>query len=236
MANTYFMDGDIENSKTYLDNYFKSKIGNKPDLYENDALELNMLIHENLMDSTGLVVMGKATLLFHQQKLDQSDSLLSQYKEQNPDTPLKDTINQLITRDNLSTVKILGRLCQNDTLNLMKKAKFLIFPSTCYEGFPNTLVEALACGLPVITSKLGGMAEIIEDGVTGLHFQAGNQKDLAEKIRWLIDHPAETDAMDEKAYEWLQQQFSLDEMIARTLAVYHPAAGDYTIESKKYGS
>ncbi len=94
MANVNFMDGNPTESAEFLKEYFDNKIrDNQPDLYENDALELNMLLQENTMDSTGLVVFGRANLLYHQQKLNQSDSLLSVYIKKTPDTPLLDAIN-----------------------------------------------------------------------------------------------------------------------------------------------
>ncbi len=94
MANANFMGGYPKESAEFLKEYFDNKIrDNQPDLYENDALELNMLLQENSMDSTGLVIFGKASLLYHQNKLDQSDSLLSDYIKNTPDTPLLDAIN-----------------------------------------------------------------------------------------------------------------------------------------------
>lgn len=66
----------------------------------------------------------------------------------------------------------------------MRTARYLVMPSLWYENFPRTLVEAFACGLPVIASRLGAMAELIEDGVTGLLFEAGNAQDLADKLQW----------------------------------------------------
>ena len=65
----------------------------------------------------------------------------------------------------------------------MKESAFLVMPSEWYEGFPMVLVEAFSQGLPVVGSRLGSMAEIIQDGVTGLHFEAGNAADLAEKVK-----------------------------------------------------
>jgi glycosyltransferase involved in cell wall biosynthesis len=72
-------------------------------------------------------------------------------------------------------------------------------PSIWYENFPRTLVEAFACGLPVIASRLGAMAELIDDGFTGLLFEPGNAKDLADKLEWADRHPEEMLKMGREA-------------------------------------
>ena len=67
-------------------------------------------------------------------------------------------------------------------------------PSGCYENFPITLAEASALGLPVIASRLGAMAEIVEDSVTGLQFTPGDAADLAAKRCALGDRASRPDA------------------------------------------
>jgi glycosyltransferase involved in cell wall biosynthesis len=64
----------------------------------------------------------------------------------------------------------------------LKKCKALIFPSIWYEGFPLAILEAFSTGTVVIASRLGAMAEIIQDGVNGLLFETGNEHDLVDKI------------------------------------------------------
>lgn len=81
----------------------------------------------------------------------------------------------------------------------MRNAAYLVMPSIWYENFPRTLVEAFACGLPVIASRLGAMAELIDDGFTGLLFEPGNAKDLAEKLQWADSHPEEMLKMGREA-------------------------------------
>jgi len=78
-----------------------------------------------------------------------------------------------------------GHLSLEDVRAQMSHASFLVMPSEWYEGFPMVLVEAFSRGLPVIVSRLGGLAEIVENGITGLHFEAGNSDDLAEKVCWM---------------------------------------------------
>jgi glycosyltransferase involved in cell wall biosynthesis len=82
---------------------------------------------------------------------------------------------------------------------MMKGAKFLIFPSEWYETFGTTIVEAFACGVPVVCSKLGAMQELVEDGRTGLHFTPSDPADLAAKVNWAYGHPAEMDEMGRAA-------------------------------------
>jgi glycosyltransferase involved in cell wall biosynthesis len=83
----------------------------------------------------------------------------------------------------------LGIQDKASTIGHMKKCKALIFPSIWYEGLPITILEALSTGTLVIASKLGVMAEIIQNKVNGLHFEAGNERDLAGKIAEINSQP-----------------------------------------------
>lgn len=97
--------------------------------------------------------------------------------------------------NSLGSVDVVGRQPRELLIDAMKKASALVVPSLWYEAFPMTIVEAFATGLPVIASNLGSMAEIIDDGRTGLHFEPGNAEDLAVKVRWASDHPEEMQQM-----------------------------------------
>jgi glycosyltransferase involved in cell wall biosynthesis len=96
--------------------------------------------------------------------------------------------------DSHRNIHRLGFLPRPDIIRRMQKAAYLLMPSIWYENFPLTIVEALACGLPVIASRLGAMAELIEDGRTGLLFEPGSANDLAQKLAWAEANP---DAMME---------------------------------------
>ena len=76
-----------------------------------------------------------------------------------------------------------GRLPRPDALAEMKNARFLVFPSEWYEGFPVTIAESFACAVPVVCTRLGAMQEIVSDGVTGLHFQVGDVPDFRQEGR-----------------------------------------------------
>lgn len=87
-----------------------------------------------------------------------------------------------------SAVSWLGRRERAAVLSLMKEAAFLVFPSSWYEGLPTVIIEAFACGLPVIASRLGGTADLLEPGRTGLYFEPGNASDLRQKVNLLSEN------------------------------------------------
>lgn len=74
--------------------------------------------------------------------------------------------------------------------NLIDRCTCVVCPAIWYENMPNTVIEAYAHGKPVIASKIGSLAEIVEDEKTGLLFEMKNSRDLAQKLRRFIENPA----------------------------------------------
>ncbi|HVL75187.1 MAG TPA: glycosyltransferase [Noviherbaspirillum sp.] len=95
--------------------------------------------------------------------------------------------------------RLLGFRPLDDILVRMARARFLVVPSICYENAPRTIVEAFSCGLPVIASRLGSLADMVEDGETGLLFAPGDPADLARKIAWANAHPEQMARMGRAA-------------------------------------
>jgi glycosyltransferase involved in cell wall biosynthesis len=135
------------------------------------------------------------------------------------DGPLKGFVEKKST----SSVQFLGRKDKEDVLKLVRNADFIVMPSTWYEGFPMVLVEAFACGTPALVSRLGSMKEIVEDGVTGLHFEAGNAQDLAEKAQWLIDNPERTREMGQNARNEYLSKYTPEKNYEMLIDIYQQA-------------
>lgn len=95
--------------------------------------------------------------------------------------------------------RYLGFLSRGDIMSRMRSAAFLIVPSVCYEQLPTTILEAFSCGVPVIASRLGALADIVQDGATGLLFNPGDAADLADKMAWAAAHPNEMREMGRAA-------------------------------------
>lgn len=111
------------------------------------------------------------------------------------DGPLSPQVHAAAIEHNLP-IERLPRLSEEDLIHAFQGARFLVWPSEgLYETFGLVAVEAFACGVPVIASNLGAMAEIVRDGEMGLHFKSGDAADLAAKIAWAWNHPAEMQAM-----------------------------------------
>lgn len=120
------------------------------------------------------------------------------------DGPTVDTIHDTQFR----RIRSLGNIPRAEVANAMTTAEFLVMPSECYEGFPMVLVEAFAHGLPVVASRLGSMVEIVDDGVTGLHFNPGDAEDLAAKVNWLHSHPDECRQMGKNARREFEKKYT----------------------------
>ena len=136
------------------------------------------------------------------------------------DGPFRPEMEKLIADLKLTNVDYRGRLSRQQTLATMKGARFLMFPSEWYEGFPVTIAEAFACGVPVLASRLGSMQEIVENRRTGLHFTAGDPADLAEKVRWAWSHPEETSTMGLAARAEFEAKYSAKQNFGMLTEIY----------------
>ncbi|HXU42586.1 MAG TPA: glycosyltransferase [Burkholderiales bacterium] len=86
-------------------------------------------------------------------------------------------------------VRYLGVTAHAAVQARMRRVAYLVMPSLAYEATPRALVEAFAHGLPVIASRLGALAELVEPGRNGLLFEPGSARDLARRLAWAEAFP-----------------------------------------------
>jgi glycosyltransferase involved in cell wall biosynthesis len=108
----------------------------------------------------------------------------------------------------------------------MGQSRFTVVPSLWYEGFPSTILESMAHGKPVICSAIGGLGEIVQDGKTGLLFEPGNAKQLAEKIALLWNNPDLCRQMGLQAQATVRKQYSKDLYYERLMNLYQNVMRD----------
>ncbi|HKU70841.1 MAG TPA: glycosyltransferase family 4 protein [Burkholderiales bacterium] len=128
-------------------------------------------------------------------------------------------------------LNLLGWLKPEEVSERMRRAAYLVMPSIWYENFPRTLVEAYANGLPVVASRLGSLAELVDHGQTGLLFEAGSVHDLARHIAWAEAFPQKMRVMGENARETYESKFTPDRNYARLMEIYEDAAAEINIRA-----
>lgn len=140
------------------------------------------------------------------------------------DGPERAALEAQARRYQLSGITFRGRLTRAQTIAAVKGARFSIVPSTWYEGLPMCILEALACGTPVLCSKIGGLPEIVEDHVTGLHFTPGDASDAAKKAAWAWNHPEELVKMGHAARRKYEAHYTAEKNYSLLLRIYEEAS------------
>ena len=106
-------------------------------------------------------------------------------------------------------VRFMGRIADDDLPDLYRAADVLVLPSIDRsEAFGKVLLEAQACGLPVIASNLPGVRTTLKSGETGLLVPPNDSTALADAIRSVLDDPARTASMGRAAREWIESRYS----------------------------
>ena len=119
--------------------------------------------------------------------------------------------------------EFMGFLNRSQLVGFYRKARFLVIPSKCFEVCPLVISEAMSHGLPVIASRIGGLPELVEDGITGLLFEPGNSEELAEKMKLLWENQDLCRQMGQAGREKAIREYSDDIYHKRLIEVYDKA-------------
>jgi glycosyltransferase involved in cell wall biosynthesis len=117
----------------------------------------------------------------------------------------------------------LGHLDSGDLAAFYASSRMVVVPSVWYEAFGLCAAEAQSHGKAVICSRIGGLSEVVEEGRTGLLFEAGNADELAEKIQYLWDRPECCRQMGLAGRERALSEYSSVRYYERVMAAYEKA-------------
>jgi colanic acid/amylovoran biosynthesis glycosyltransferase len=130
------------------------------------------------------------------------------------DGPLREALQHLAHELGIATrVTFLGSLAHEDVKLWLKRSHVFVLPSVTasngdVEGVPVALMEAMASGLTVVSSYHSGIPELVENGYTGFLAAEKDVDGLADRIRWIMEHPAECEAIALNARRRVEQQFN----------------------------
>jgi glycosyltransferase involved in cell wall biosynthesis len=111
-----------------------------------------------------------------------------------------------------------------DVAPLLRDFTVAVLPSR-QEGLGLALIESMAAGVPSVATPVGGLPELVVDGETGLLVEPESPPSLAEAVNGLLEDPARAGRLAAAGQERVRSSFSLESMVAGTLAAYGPAGG-----------
>jgi len=133
---------------------------------------------------------------------------------ENPD---KEKMYQYDTKYNLENVRLIEFI--PNAAKYLKAFDIFILPSI-KEGLPYTIIEAMAAQIPIISTNVGGIPEMIENNVSGYLINSKKPQLIRQKIEQIINHPDKAKTIAQKARQKAEQEFSIGQMIEKTKDLY----------------
>ena len=124
--------------------------------------------------------------------------------------------------ENVKTIT--GFLPFEDVKRLYVASDIYVLPSL-EEPCPTSLLEPLACGKPLIGTNVGGIVTMIKNGWNGFLVEPANEKELAKKIKYLVDHPEKWDEMGKNSRRLAEEEFDWSKIAEKYLEVYEEIKG-----------
>ena len=157
------------------------------------------------------------------------------------DGPLRSELEQRIKQLGAPThVRLLGWKSHQEILTMMQASHLLLAPSVTAgdgdeEGIPNAIKEAMAVGLPVVSTVHAGIPELVADSESGFLVTERSVDDLAERIMYLCDHPEIWPQMSRAARRKVETDFSIDRLSADLVALYAASIKQHGESAPKAG-
>ena len=134
------------------------------------------------------------------------------------DGPLKSELEQYVTNNSLQNVTFVGRVSNSEIYQYLDDADILV-SSSRFDNMPVSILEGFKAGLLVISSRVGGVPYMIEDGKNGLLFDSDDDGQMAEKMITAVEHPEATLRMIENAHHCLDA-YKWENCREKMLALY----------------
>jgi Glycosyltransferase len=136
------------------------------------------------------------------------------------DGPLADSL-----RARYPEAQFTGHLAPSALSELLGRARLAVLPSVSLENAPLGVLEAMAAGVPVVASGVGGVPELVDDGVEGLLVAPGDPEALADAMLRLVRDPGSAERMGQAGWVRVARDFSPDAHLQRLLMTYEHAMG-----------
>jgi len=134
--------------------------------------------------------------------------------------PLENSLRKLIQRKELQrNFLLLGEVDRNDILKCYQNSTIFVLPSI-YESFPNTLLEAMACGIPVVATRICDAPRIVKDGENGFLVPPRDPLSLAQALLKLLEDEALRKKMGKACRDRVENLYSLDSLSGKILKCY----------------
>ena len=98
-------------------------------------------------------------------------------------------------------IEFKGQMQWEEFMPILRGARFMVLPAEWSENNPLTVIESQSLGTPVLGARIGGIPELIEEGVSGMTFTSGDVEDLKDKIKKMFNHEFDYDAIAKNAIE-----------------------------------
>jgi glycosyltransferase involved in cell wall biosynthesis len=140
------------------------------------------------------------------------------------DGPAAEEVDRFIADSGLAPrVERLGQLSRERTLDVLRQARVCVVPSEVHETFGLVTIEAFACGIPVVASRMGALPEIVSDGRTGWTVPPGSGGALADALHSIWNDRAELDRRRLAARAEYEERYSPEAHYRRVVEIYDAA-------------
>lgn len=137
--------------------------------------------------------------------------------------PLRESLEKLAASAPGARICFFGQLSPHDARREISDAKLMIVPSQCFEGLPMVIGEAFAFAVPAAVSAIGPLPAIVEDGVSGVVFTAGDEKSLLLRVREAWESPGMLEKLSAGARAAFESRYTEDANYRMLMDIYSSA-------------
>ena len=116
------------------------------------------------------------------------------------DGPISEEL-RMKSEESCAPIEFKGQMQWEEFMPILRGARFMVLPAEWSENNPLTVIESQSLGTPVLGARIGGIPELIDEGVSGMTFTSGDVEDLKDKIMKMFEHEFDYDAIAKNAIE-----------------------------------